>query len=272
MTGEFRRQNKIALFLMMIGLILSLIIMLLPLYTFRAGVFTKKSSNTFYGDEKYLAARAEVEEAAREFESSGFPVTITEDALERTNSKGETTSLYTFTIEQTFGRNLFAFLRSPLASGHVFRFLLCTAVLTLLFALLGLAGSIDTHPKYLPKGKAFFRSASVISGVLSLLSVPVFVMLNNYTFSRKLSLYRDELIEDGKEAFYTKLDSFLFNGTAGDQFESMVSKLEIHRSGLLWLLLPALLIMLVAAVEIRHGAVKTRSFGWRCTSSSSSSA
>jgi uncharacterized protein len=41
------------LILFLAGLILTLILMSLPLYRFSASVYSKKSSNTFVGDEKY---------------------------------------------------------------------------------------------------------------------------------------------------------------------------------------------------------------------------
>ena len=56
------------------------------------GVFTKKSGNTFVGDEKYQAARTEVEAVAEDYRAQGFDVEIQEDVLERVNSKGKTTS------------------------------------------------------------------------------------------------------------------------------------------------------------------------------------
>ena len=95
---ELKSQNRRALLLMLLGLILALILMSLPLYSFNAAVYTKKSSNTFVGDEKYQAAMAEVETAVEEFRSQGFDVQINEAVTERVNSKGETTSLITFTI------------------------------------------------------------------------------------------------------------------------------------------------------------------------------
>ena len=52
---EVKQQNRKMLILFLAGLILTLILMSLPLYSFDIGVYTKKSANTFVGDEKYLA-------------------------------------------------------------------------------------------------------------------------------------------------------------------------------------------------------------------------
>ncbi len=61
---ELKGQNRRALFLMLLGLALAVILMSLPLLRFNAAVYTKKSANTFVGDEKYVAALAEAEAVA----------------------------------------------------------------------------------------------------------------------------------------------------------------------------------------------------------------
>ena len=50
-SPELKKQNRLALLFLLIGLALALILMSLPLYSFNAAVYTKKSSNTFVGDE-----------------------------------------------------------------------------------------------------------------------------------------------------------------------------------------------------------------------------
>ena len=106
---EVKQQNRKMLILFLAGLILTLILMSLPLYSFDIGIYTKKSANTFVGDEKYQTVRAEVEEVAEDYRAQGFDVEIQESVLERVNSKGKTTSLVTFTVAQRYSRNLFSF-------------------------------------------------------------------------------------------------------------------------------------------------------------------
>ena len=60
------RSNRRALVLVILGLILSMVLLSMPLYSFNANVYTKKSPNTFVGDEKYQTVRAEVEAVADE--------------------------------------------------------------------------------------------------------------------------------------------------------------------------------------------------------------
>ena len=106
-SPETGRQNRRALLFLLLGLVLSLVLMSLPLLSFEARVYTKKSGNTFVGDEKYTAALAEVEAVAEEYRAQGFDVSLKEDVLERVNSKGKTTSLVTFTLSETYAKNLF---------------------------------------------------------------------------------------------------------------------------------------------------------------------
>ena len=89
---EVKQQNRKMLILFLAGLILTLILMSLPLYSFDIGIYTKKSANTFVGDEKYQTVRAEVEEVAEDYRAQGFDVEIQESVLERVNSKGKTTA------------------------------------------------------------------------------------------------------------------------------------------------------------------------------------
>ena len=256
-SPELKQQNRRALALLLIGLILVLILMSLPLYRFNAAVYTKKSSNTFVGDEKYQTVRAEVETEAEAFRAQGFDVTINEAVTERVNSKGETTSLITFTIDQVFSKNLFAFLKTALPSGHVFRAMLLCTLLAGLLAALGLVGSSDTLPKYLPGRSRFLRGASAVCSLIALLLVPVFAMMNNYAFGRELSLYGSGLLTEGKEALYRKMDLILFDGTAGDSVDAALKGLSLHPSGMYWLLLAAFALMLLCAIQIRHAAVKS---------------
>ncbi len=256
-SPELRKQNRRALALLLLGLMLALILMGLPLYRFNAAVYTKKSSNTFVGDEKYQTVRAEVEAAAEDYRTQGFDVVINEAVTERVNSKGETTSLITFTIDQVMSKNLFAFRSSALPAGHVFRAILLCALLSGLCAALGLVGSADLLPKFLDGRARFLRSAAGVLALIALLLVPVFVMMNNFAFGRALSLYSQGLITEGKDALFLKVDRFLFNGGAGENIDAALKGLSIRHSGMIWLLPLCFGLMLLCAVQLRHAAVKS---------------
>ena len=258
-NGRKTGFGTICLFLA--GLILTLVLCSLPLYTFEARVYTKKSSNTFKWDEKYQAALKEVEEAAAEYKEQGFLVDIQEEETLRTNSKGETTSLISFSLSSTFTKNIFSLLGKSVPGGYVADVLIGGLVLCLIGTLIGLIGTRGggTDNK---TGRLFLSGASVCS-LISLLCVPVLVLTNTYTFSRKLSLYAQDLITDGKEEFYASLDGFLFDGTMGDSIETAVKQLGFSVSGRIWLLLPCIFLILIACLMLRYGEIKrvlTRGF------------
>ena len=52
-SGDIRRQNKAAIAVILVALIAVGILFTLPAFQFEAAVYTKKSPNTFVGDEKY---------------------------------------------------------------------------------------------------------------------------------------------------------------------------------------------------------------------------
>ncbi len=253
---ELRSQNRRALLLLLLGLAVALLLMSLPLYSFTASVYTKKSANTFVGDEKYQAVLSEVEIVADEYRAQGFGVEIQEDVLERVNSKGVTTSMITFSVNQVISRNLWSFLTSDLPSGHVLRLILCCALLCPVCAFLGCRGSMETMPKFLSRRSRSLRSAAACLALIALLLVPVFVMMNNYFFTRKLGLYSAGLIEQGKDLYYTRMDQFLFEGEMGSGTEAALGKLSVHCSGLIWLLLPAFFMSMLSAIQLRYSMVK----------------
>ena len=254
---EIKQQNRRMFLLILLGIILSLILMSLPLYSFDVGVYTKKSSNTFVGDEKYLAVREEVEAVAEDYRAQGFDVEVHENVLERVNSKGKTTSLITFTVSERVSRNFFSFLGKGLPSSTVLAVILLLMAAAVLFAALGLRGTDDMLHHYLDEKAKTLRGIAVAALLLALLLVPVFILMNNVTFSRQISLYNADLITDGKDAFYGKMDRFLFDSRMGEDILDVLSGLQISHSGMIWLLLPTLFISLLAAVCLRNGEIKS---------------
>ena len=254
---DVKRANRVSLVLLILGIVLSLVLMSLPLYRFNAAVYTKKSPNTFVGDEKYQAVRSEVEAAAEEYRAQGFEVEIGEDVLERVNSKGETTSLITFTINESFGKSPLSFAGGALPSSHVIRLILALLCLALVCALLGCRDSMDLPHRYLARGSAALRSASCTALLLALLLVPAFVLMNNYVFSRQIGLYNAGLLEEGRELLFSKMDRFLFGGEMGEAIDKALGGLRMEHSGMIWMLLATLLLSLLAAVQLRFGSVKS---------------
>ena len=253
---ETTKQNRTALIILLIGLALACVLMCAPLYTFQASVYTKKSSNTFVGDEKYAQTLEEVEEVAQQYREQGFEAQINEAVTERTNSKGEKTSLITFTIDQSFHKTVWSFLGSDLPSGHVLRIMACCMVLAVLCTVFGSIGTMNTEYKFLPGRTRMLRSAAGLFLLADLILTPVFVLMNNYAFWRKTSLYYQDLITDGKEEWFAKMDDFLFGGRMGDNIEAALKNLNADHSALVWVLLFCFLLSIIAAVQLRSGTVK----------------
>ena len=254
---EIRQQNRRMFLLLVLGLALTVLLMSLPLYSFEVGVYTKKSGNTFVGDEKYQSVRAEVEAVAEDYRAQGFDVEIREDVLERVNSKGETTSLITFTVSERYSRNIFSFLGKGLPASTVLAVMLALLLAAPVCAFAGLRGTEDVLHRYLGKRTKILRSAAVAALLLALLLVPVFILMNNVTFSRHLSLYSAGLLEEGKEAFYAKMDQVLFDGRMGENVGDVLSGLQIRFSGMIWMLLLTIFVSLMAALCLRKGEIKS---------------
>lgn len=64
------KRNLHALWLCAAALLVAVVLTFLPALEFSTVVFTKRSGNTFVGDERYLEARAEAEAAAAAFEGA----------------------------------------------------------------------------------------------------------------------------------------------------------------------------------------------------------
>ena len=235
LSESIKKKNRTALLLLLISVVLAAVILSLPAYKFTSSVYTKKSANTFVGDEKYTEVRAEVDAVAEEYRASGLDVTVSESVTERTNSKGETTSMVAFSVDQTFTKNGWSFLSAGMGSTWVLMGLLLCLVLSAACALAGTVGSLGDPYRTLDGRAAAFRSASYYLALIAMLLVPVFFMVNTVLMSRRVDLYCDGLLTEGKEALFAKLDAFLFGGQGGEELESMLKGLSFHNTGAMWL-------------------------------------
>ena len=256
MTGSDIQKNRISLLLLLTGLVLAAVLMNLPLYTFTANVYTKKSSNTFVGDETYKAVRAEMEGIADSYREMGMDVDISETVTKRTNSKGVETSLVAFSINETFKRSIWSFLPSALPFSRILQMMAACMVLGLICSLAGCIGQMDTEPCNLSHGRRFLRGVSCLLLLADIVLVPVFILMNNYIFWRKIRLFTEELETEGKDALFSQIDQLLFSGNMGDQIDQALKNLSADHSRLVWLLLLCFLIAAIAAVQLRFGAIK----------------
>ena len=179
-----------------------------------------------------------------------------ETVTERTNSKGEKTSLITFSIEQTIDKNLWSFLKGGLPGSKILMIMIAYMAVALVFAAAGCVGTMETEPRRLRRRTKQLRNTACVVLLLNVILVPVFVLMNNVTFWRKVTLYRDDLLTEGKDAFYASLDRFLFDGQMGDGMGAALKNFQARHDLLLWLLVPLFLAALLAAVQIRYGRVR----------------
>lgn len=254
---DVAKKNRVALAVLLLAVLLAGILMSLPVYTFQAGVYTKKSANTFVGDETYQAVLAEVNAVAEKYRADGMAVDLQEEVIERTNSKGVTTSLVSFTLNETLSKSMWAFLGAGLSSSLVLTAIVTCLGFAVACALAGALPSINEPFKSLDGRSRGLRGAAGVLGLIALVLIPVFVMTNTYAFSRQLSLLNSGVLTEGKEAFFGKLDRFLFDGLAGENIDSVLKGLTFRLSWQIWLLVPVLFAMILAALQLRYGAVKS---------------
>ena len=253
---SIKKENRIALAIILLAVIMIGVLLSLPAYSFTSSVYTKKSPNTFVGDEKYESVLAEVNEVADGYRENGFDVEINESITERTNSKGKKTSLIVFTIDETFTKNAWSFLGSGLASSWIVLAILLCTTLAGACAIGGVISSIDDPYHDLDSRSASFRTAAGILMLIVILLVPVFYMMNTYAFSRRVSLYGNEILTEGQEEFYAIMDKFLFDGKAGEDIGSALKGLVFSNGCSVWLVMPCALAGLIAAIHLRRGTVK----------------
>ncbi|MBQ1493106.1 MAG: carbohydrate ABC transporter permease, partial [Blautia sp.] len=248
--------GKKTLFLYLAGFLAACLLLFLPFYRFTAEVYTKKSGNTFVGDERYKEARAEVEAEAEKYREMGFAVEIGEEVTERTNSKGETTSLITFSVRESFGKRGIDFLLSSLPSAWALRIIYLGLFLSLLFLFLSRGETFSTELRYVSPGIKRLRGLSCFCLLVSFLSAPVFLLMSNYGFWRKTGLYKADLLPAGKEEWYGKLDAFLFDKRMGEGIDSALKKLSASPTVLILVLVLALFVALLGVLPLRFGELK----------------
>ena len=254
---SFKKKNLTALVLLLVALAAVCLCFALPTYEMTATVYTKKSPNTFVNDEKYMAALEEVQAVEEEYRNDGFVVERNEDILERTNSKGQTTSLITFTLTNTFRMSTWDFLGGGLNSSKVLLVITIFMGLCAACALAGTITSMDVQTRDLDRKSSAFRTAAMWFALAAAVLIPVFVMMNTYTLSRQINLYTSELLTEGRDEFYALMNRFLFDGMVSENgIEAALKGFTFANKYTVWIGLVCLLVAAVAAIDLRYGAIK----------------
>ena len=255
-NASVSRRNRTALALLLIAAVAMFLMLLQPVYTFRANIYEKKYANTFVGDEKYQEGLAVAEEIKEEYIADGMDVTLDESVIERTNSKGKTTSMVTFTISRSFTKSALSFVESGLPSAWIMCLILFCLLASAACGIAGSAWSMQDSDKTLTDLPKALRSASAVAALGALLLVPVFVMTNTYALGRRIALYTGDVITEGREEYFALLDRFLFDGAAGDSIDTMLKALDFDLSTVMWLAAVCAFVMLLGAVQLRFGSIR----------------
>lgn len=250
------KENRTSVIVLILAFVLICTLLCLPAYEFTSSIFTKKSGNTFVGDEKYIAVRAEVEAVAEDYRADGIEVTLNESVIERTNSKGKTTSMVSFSLEHSFTKSGWSFINSGLTSAWILLGIILFSALSCACGLAGMVGSLGDSYNRLDGRSAAFRTAAGYLALFAMLLVPVFFMTNTFAMSRQVKLFTSETVTEGAEEFYAGLNAFLFDGTAGDNIASALSGLTFKNTYAMWGILPCTLAMILAAISLRRGTIK----------------
>lgn len=256
MKDSERKTNRIALVLLIASLVVAFVLLAMPTYYFTSTVYTKKSNNTFVGDEKYNEVLSEVNAVAEQYRADGFDVALKESVTERTNSKGEKTSMITFTLSETLEKSALSFLEAGTNASWVMTVILLCMAASAACAVTGSAWSLGTPIKALGGRERAMRTVSVVSAFIAMLLIPVFVMMNTAGLGHRLDLYNSDIITEGKDVLFVKLDRFLFDGLSGDNIGNVLKSLSFETSGIIWVAMAFLFVMLLSAIQLRYGAVK----------------
>jgi len=246
-------KNRKALIVAAVMLVLAIVLLSLPAYEFSATLFTKRSGNTFVGDERYVKAMDEVNAAADGFRAQGYEVEISEQVTERVNSKGETTSMVAFTVSSSMSYSAWDFLTAGLPSSKLLMAIVLCAAGAAVLAVLGVRGTMDVQHYSLSGVSRKLRIAACWLAFIAVVLVPVFVMANTYSFSRQVTLFADGMGNDATAALMDKLGAFLYGSAAGEDLGDLLKGVAYNATWAVWALMPVLFVLLCSLIMLAKG-------------------
>ena len=232
------QSSRTCVFLLIASaLILTFITCLLPVLQFSSQLYVKRSPNTFVGDDKYLAARQEVEAQLESFRSEGINGVIDEQVIERVNSKKEKTSLVIFTISAANERNGLSVLGAGLPASRLMALAIVLGIAACLLTLLSFLKSVGGNLK------KTFGIFSFVCSLVSFFLFPVIYLQLNLNLSRSVDLHLAGEEVRGITGLLSALDRFLFGGEAGEKLPDLLSNLN-------YTILPVLFLFLIPSFMI----------------------
>jgi len=234
---------------------LALLLLLMPMLTTTTTLFSKKSNKTVIGDEKYVALREEAEAVAETYRASGMTIDVTDTVTERTNSKGEVSSMVKVTVSQKITLSAWRVLTGSLAGSHLLKLMLVCAFFAVLYLVAGHKAIEQTNISQRNRASQRILGASVAFAVAALALVPVTVMVLNVTLSRQTGLYAQGMLEKDFSVTLNAIDRLLYGGTAGDKIGEMAGSLQVSFEPVWWLMLIPIFALLCSTLYAWKGSV-----------------
>ncbi len=249
-----KRVNLRALIAGALCLLLCAALFLLPVYHFEANVYTKRSGNTFVGDEKYLSVRAEVDAMMADYTSRGIETQETEEVIERVNSKGETTSLIVFRINKEIRCSAPDFYRAGFPSRWVLTAVLALALFSVVLGAAGFCMAPDTLWRDLRGGARLLRDLAIACAVAAAAASVVFVLYTNVII-RQIGLYAAGTAASPGDAVLGAADRLIYQGAGGADTAGLLKSTTYKVIALWWLQIPVLLAQALCMVLLRDGQI-----------------
>ena len=249
------RKNRTALLAAALMIVFSVVLVSLPIYHFEANVYTKRSGNTFVGDERYMAVRAEIDALVADYESRGIETDVSEEVIERVNSKGTTTSLIVFRVNKEIACNGWDFVRTGFPTGKILIIMLALEIAALAFALLGCHKSIGKHWRFLSGPDRVLRISGVLLALAALVLVCVFVMATNVVINRRIGLYGAGIAPSPGDAVLKAADQLIYQGAGGDETANLLKSTTTRCMPWWWLQLAALFGLMTALIVVAKGSL-----------------
>ena len=213
----------------------------LPLFEATSTVYTKKSANTFAGDEKYLSVKAEVEAAIKDYQEFG-DVTLNEAVTLRDKSDGTQSSMITFTASTKGHFSGWKLIASGLPAGKLLLVLLVFACLSAALA-------------FVPS--RFVQGLAVGLAIVALLIPPVFSMNITRFFAREIGTVLSGARQADISAQLALADGLLYGGRAGERIQSLLPGMDFTCTLWLWLLLPAAFLLLCGVLRLQNAQLSS---------------
>lgn len=250
-----KKTNRLALYAVLVLIALSVALVFLPVYHFEANVLTKRSGNTFVGDERYQAARAEVDALVREYEARGIETAVSEEIIERVNSKGETTSLIVFRVDKEIRCSGWDFIKTKFPSGGLLIALLACEALALALAAAGSAGKMDVFWRDLPAVPRRMRRAAAVFALTALLLSVAFVLSTNVIINRAIGLYAAGVAPSPGDGTLAAADALIYQGAGGADTAALLKNTSSSCMITWWLQVPTLFCLILAFLLLANGEI-----------------